>query len=180
MPQWRHRFSEIASKKVKTASNSAISTTNGSNAETKRLRFLNKKPLCLQYNLAAGRKALAKAKRREPSLVYAFVVGAVSLMKWILETAQREVTDFLLKPVDEPMMQEDGGVSVKGSAIPILNPLSAGPHLPKYGSGSMARMAVAGRRLLINRKICSKSLLATAELAVYARLWTGKENANEH
>ncbi|CCD64099.1 uncharacterized protein CELE_F41E6.7 [Caenorhabditis elegans] len=75
----------------------------GMEAMTK-LRYLNKKPLCLQYNVPTsyGRKHYAPgAKRREQSFIVVILCGIARLMQWAAVEFQQAAVDFLVKPAHE-------------------------------------------------------------------------------
>ncbi|CAD6197072.1 unnamed protein product [Caenorhabditis auriculariae] len=82
-----------------------------------RLRYLNKKPLCLQYNVQnsyyAKRNAHYSVKRREQSFIVVIFYGICKLVQWAVATAQKAAVDFLTKPAHElfPFVPEDGETS---------------------------------------------------------------------
>uniref|UniRef100_A0AC34G1Z0 Uncharacterized protein n=1 Tax=Panagrolaimus sp. ES5 TaxID=591445 RepID=A0AC34G1Z0_9BILA len=85
----------------------SVSRFDFSDAKTElrtRLRFQNKKPLCLQYNLSASqrtKKVMERMKRRNcDSFVKTFFPYLVTLFCTIVELHYR-VVDFLVKPVDD-------------------------------------------------------------------------------
>ncbi|ULT86248.1 hypothetical protein L3Y34_006139 [Caenorhabditis briggsae] len=69
------------------------------------VRYLNKKPLCLQYNVpnsAYARKHFAAGvKRKEQSFIVVILCGIARLMQWAAVGIQQATVDFLLKPAHE-------------------------------------------------------------------------------
>ncbi|CAB3396537.1 unnamed protein product [Caenorhabditis bovis] len=70
-----------------------------------KLRYLNKKPLCLQYNFASSsnyaRKYSPHAKRREQSFLVVILHGLCRLVQWAAKNLQKATVDFLVKPAHE-------------------------------------------------------------------------------
>uniref|UniRef100_A0A1I7T899 Response regulatory domain-containing protein n=1 Tax=Caenorhabditis tropicalis TaxID=1561998 RepID=A0A1I7T899_9PELO len=68
-------------------------------------RYLNKKPLCLQYNVpnsTYARKHYAPgAKRKEQSFIVVILCGIARLMQWAAVGFQQAAVDFLVKPAHE-------------------------------------------------------------------------------
>ncbi|CAI4225149.1 unnamed protein product [Auanema sp. JU1783] len=69
-----------------------------------RLRYLNKKPLCLQYNMLGGyakRNSMYKPKRKEEALIIAIAIGLVKLLIWLAAFIKKELWNFLTKPAEQ-------------------------------------------------------------------------------
>uniref|UniRef100_A0A7E4UN80 Uncharacterized protein n=1 Tax=Panagrellus redivivus TaxID=6233 RepID=A0A7E4UN80_PANRE len=105
-----------------------------------RLRFMNKKPLCLQYNLSASqrtKKVMAKMKRRncEPTIAdtifRSFIPYLISLLYVVIDVHYR-IVEFLLRPVEDM----DPSLSSPPSPLSLTNSPQA---LPPYSGATISR-----------------------------------------
>jgi hypothetical protein len=128
----------------------SVSRFDFSDAKTElrtRLRFQNKKPLCLQYNLSASqrtKKVMERMKRRNcDSFVKTFLPYLVTLFCTIVDLHYR-VVNFLVKPVSElepskattsPPTSPSPTTITKSFDFPSISPPSS-PRLVRQGSTS--------------------------------------------
>ncbi|PAV60528.1 hypothetical protein WR25_25537 [Diploscapter pachys] len=112
-----------------------------------KLRYLNKKPLCLQYAITnpsyARKHHYSGSKRKEPSFIMIILIGLCRLVVWLVVNAHKSLLDFLLKPADElfpseyDCRQESHNVTYP-TPIPIRRPRRCG--LMRRDFGRTARM----------------------------------------
>ncbi|CAI2353285.1 unnamed protein product [Caenorhabditis sp. 36 PRJEB53466] len=105
----RDRSSRMHHRKQKNGNAAAVGKSIGrreSGMEAMaRLRYLNKKPLCLQYNVPnsayARRHSAQGTKRKEQSFIVVILCGIAKLVQWAAVGFQQAAVDFLVKPAHE-------------------------------------------------------------------------------
>jgi hypothetical protein len=115
-----------------------------------RLRFQNKKPLCLQYNLSASqrtKKVMERMKRRNcDSFVKTFLPYLVTLFCTIVEIHYRLV-EFLVKPVEqlEPTTTPSSSIASTTMSAPS-SPFSTANNSFDFSTISPPPSPTSGRR----------------------------------